>query len=276
MRVRVRAVRADDDDAQAGGSADGPRRLRAGARPAAPSARRRPEQPDRQPADAAVPRQRIHADDHLQRPAGAAASSIARRSSPATAAAQRPRAADDPARAALHLQQQLRYWYPQSTSPTTRSARCAITVPPNSTSSRRARSTEPTRSAVAAAPGARPAARRSCLPGDRPVRYLRVRGQPHDAVSTRLPIGPRRDFGDRARRHSDPRAALGDARRAHRRPPKPRAGSAAATRPADPDRQGQPAAGGPRPRALAEQTAAILQFYASLIGDAPYPASRWR
>ena len=31
-----------------------------------------------------------------------------------------------------------------------------------------------------------------------------------------------------------------------------------------------------RARALADRAAAIYEFYGRLIGDAPYPASRWR
>ena len=61
----------DDDDAEARRGVHGPRRLRAGIRAPPPPARRQPEQPDRESAVAGVPRQRVHADHRLQRPARA-------------------------------------------------------------------------------------------------------------------------------------------------------------------------------------------------------------
>ncbi len=97
--------RDDHHDAEARRGLHGPRCVRAGLRAAASPARRQPEQPHREPAVAGLSRQRVHADHCLQRPAraGRARSRGDRRGDAATGA----RTVPDPARGAIHLQQQL-------------------------------------------------------------------------------------------------------------------------------------------------------------------------
>ena len=117
------------------------------------------------------------------------------------------------------------------------------------------------------------------VPDDRPVRYLScVISRMSSVGSTRMTMraaagssamcgSPRRMPGTCSGRPplSRPLAAPIPSRR---RPPR-------ATRRTCADRQGQRPAGRACARA-GGQASAMLRFYASIVGEAPYPASRWR
>ena len=109
---------------------------------------------------------------------------------------------------------------------------------------------------------------------DRPVRYLScVISRMSPVVSTRLPIrASAADFGDLRVAVPDPSAPVpvGPSRSSSVAEPSAAAGTASdetsvtLTVKANPRQVG-------RGRNLAEQTSAILQFYASIVGEAPYP-----
>ena len=160
-------------------------------------------------------------------------------------------------------------------SATTRSARCGSRCRPSSTSWRRARSPVRPKPASAASSGAVRAAEDVRLP-ERSARPLPlVRRQPHVAggldaaadqgldgglrrsprrrprsVAARIPLRPLASVSV-----AEPSAAAGAAREE---------GSVTLTVKANPRQMG-------RARSLAEQASAILQFYASIVGEAPYP-----
>ena len=104
----------DDDDAEAGGGAHRARRLRAGLRAPAPPARRQPEQPDRQSADAGVPRQRVRADDRLQRPARAERARSRGDRRPADCSSRNASRVTIPLEP-RYIYSNNSFWYPQST-----------------------------------------------------------------------------------------------------------------------------------------------------------------
>ena len=174
----------DDDDAEAGRGAHRARRLRARLRPPAPSARRQPEQPDRQSAGAGVSRQRVRADDRLQR-SPRAERARSRGDCRAADAQQEREPTHDSARAALTSTATTRTGIRSRRSATTPSARCGSPCRASSTSSPRARSTGP------AEAGDRDAGRRTrpqktfVFQNDRPVRYL-------SCVISRMTSGRRR------------------------------------------------------------------------------------
>ena len=161
------------------------------------------------------------------------------------------------------------YWYPQSTVSDYALGTVHITVPNEYDVVATGTSTGPPKPVTETPAGARPQ-RTFVFQNDRPVRYLScIISRMTSVMSTRLPIRPSSgDFGDVRVDIPDP-AAPGP-------PPSPRPASTSPD-PAPRDetsltlnvRANARQVG--RARNIAEQTSAILQYYASIIGEAPYP-----
>ena len=166
------------------------------------------------------------------------------------------------------------YWYPQSTVSDYALGTLRVTVPADldvvATGTLTGRPTP----ASEASTGAVRALKTFVFQNDRPVRYLSfVVSRMSPVVSARLPIrASSEDFGDlrvaipdpsvpappppsRSISVAEPSAPAGAAREE---------GSVTLTVKSNPRQVG-------RARALAEQASAILQFYASIVGEAPYP-----
>ena len=252
-------VRADHDDAAAGGIARRARRVLAGIRPAAAPARRRSEQPDRQPAGAGLPRQRVVADHRLWRP---------RRAAGARTRGDRRHRAGSGARRRSHSSRATstataRYWYPQSTVTDYATARLRVYG-----AERVRRDRERPRHDRPSTPPAGPSRRRSATKDVRlPVRSAgalsRVRDQPV--------LDDRERAVERAvDRDAMPlRQSMADAD-----PDEAKAGPAVdrATRRPSPSSSRRTRA---RRRARVRcrrSRRTIFQFYASLVGEAPYPS----
>ena len=168
------------------------------------------------------------------------------------------------------------FWYPQSTVSDYALGTLRVTVPTEFEVVATGTLTGPPTPASRRRPAARARRRCSSFQNDRPVRYLScVVSRMSPVVSTRLPIrASAADFGDLRVAVPDP------SRPASSRPsivvassvaePSAPAGTASdetsvtLTVKANPRQIG-------RARALAEQASAILQFYASIVGEAPYP-----
>ena len=166
------------------------------------------------------------------------------------------------------------FWYPQSTVSDYALGTLRITVPTDfevvATGTLIGRSTP---ASETGAGGAR-AQKTFLYQNDRPVRYLSfVVSRLSPVVSTRLPIrASSGDFGDLRVAVPDPLSPtpVGPTRTISVAEPSAPAGAAreeasvTLTVKANPRQMG-------RARTLAEQAGAILQFYASIVGEAPYP-----
>jgi hypothetical protein len=164
------------------------------------------------------------------------------------------------------------YWYPQSTVSDYALGTLRVTVPNDYEVVATGTPTGPAR------PLGDTAATRGqkmfTFQNDRPVRYLScVVSRMSPVVSARLPIrASAADFGDLRVAVPDPSAPVpvGPSRSSSVAEPSAAAGTASddtsvtLTVKANPRQVG-------RARSLAEQTSAILQFYASIVGEAPYP-----
>ena len=164
------------------------------------------------------------------------------------------------------------YWYPQSTVSDYALGTVHITVPNEFDVVATGTSTGPAKPVAETPAGARPQ-KTFVFQNDRPVRYLScVISRMTSVTATRLPIRPSSgDFGDVRVDIPDPGAP---APQASARPAS--TSPAAAPAPADETslaltvRANARQVG--RARNIAEQTSAILQYYASIIGEAPYPS----
>ena len=164
------------------------------------------------------------------------------------------------------------YWYPQSTVSDYALGTVRITVPNEFDVVATGTSTGPAKPVAETPAGGRPQ-KTFVFQNDRPVRYLScVISRMTSVTSTRLPIRPSSgDFGDVRVDIPDPGAPAPQpsARPASTSP-------AAAPAPADETslaltvRANARQVG--RARNIAEQTSAILQYHASIIGEAPYPS----
>jgi Peptidase family M1 domain len=168
------------------------------------------------------------------------------------------------------------YWYPQSTVSDYALATMRITVPSEFDVVASGTQAGPARAAAPSTGGQRQ--RTFVFQNDRPVRYL-------SCVVSRLTQVSTTQMKVRASSGSfgDPRVVIPDAASAGsepRRPPasgEPTAAGLAIPEPPADDRaltfmvKANPRQTG-RARTLAEQTATILQFYSSIVGEAPYPS----
>ena len=168
------------------------------------------------------------------------------------------------------------FWYPQSTVSDYALGTLRITVPNEFEVVATGTLTGPPRAAAAdtAAPGSR-GQKVFVFQNDRPVRYLScVVSRMSPVVSTRLPIrASAGDFGDLRVAIPDPLAPAPPAvarRSSSVAEPSAPAGAASDETSVTLTVKATPRQVG-RARALAEQTSAILQFYASIVGEAPYP-----
>ena len=215
LRVRVRAGRDDDDDVEAGRGVRGPRRVCARLRPPAPPAGRQPEQPDRESADAGLPRQRVHADDRLQRPARAERARsrggrLSTERSSRSASRHRSRSSRATSTATTRI------WYPQSTVSDYALGTLRVTVPPEFDVVATGTLTGPPKPAQRGRRRRRSRAEDVRL-SERPARPLPlVRHQPHDAGCLHADADPGVDGG---LRRSPCRRARSVAARIRWRPP---------------------------------------------------------
>ena len=162
------------------------------------------------------------------------------------------------------------YWYPQSTVSDYALGTVHVTVPNEYDVVATGTSTGPPKPVTETPAGARPQ-KTFVFQNDRPVRYLScVISRMTSVVSTRLPIRPSSgDFGDVRVDIPDPAAPnpQPSARPASTSPdPAPRDETSLALNVRANARQVG------RARNIAEQTSAILAYYASIIGEAPYPS----
>ena len=166
------------------------------------------------------------------------------------------------------------FWYPQSTVSDYALGTLRITVPTEFDVVATGTLTGPSKPAVETGSAAGRTQKTFLFQNDRPVRYLScVISRMSPVVSTRLPIrASAGDFGDlrvAVPDLSQPAPAAPSRSRAVAEPSAP-AGiasdetSVTLTVRANPRQVG-------RARALAEQSKEILQFYASIVGEAPYP-----
>ncbi len=166
------------------------------------------------------------------------------------------------------------FWYPQSTVSDYALGTLRITVPTEFDVVATGTVTGPPKPAVETGSAAGRTQKTFLFQNDRPVRYLScVISRMSPVVSTRLPIrASAGDFGDlrvAVPDLSQPAPAAPSRSRAVAEPSAP-AGiasdetSVTLTVRANPRQVG-------RSRALAEQSKEILQFYASIVGEAPYP-----
>ena len=166
------------------------------------------------------------------------------------------------------------FWYPQSTVSDYALGTLRITVPTDFDVVATGTLTGPPKPAVETGSAAGRTQKTFLFQNDRPVRYLScVISRMSPVVSTRLPIrASAGDFGDlrvAVPDLSQPAPAAPSRSRAVAEPSAP-AGiasdetSVTLTVRANPRQVG-------RARALAEQSKEILQFYASIVGEAPYP-----
>ncbi|HEY7499187.1 MAG TPA: M1 family aminopeptidase [Vicinamibacterales bacterium] len=160
------------------------------------------------------------------------------------------------------------YWYPQSTVSDYALATVRLTVPNEFDVVASGMQAGPPRAATPA-PGGR-AQKTFVFQNDRPVRYLSCVISRFNQVST-TPINIRAASGS----FGDPRVVIPEPGSASSAAPEPT--HTPAVDPAADDRKlaltvkANPRQVG-RARSLAEQTITILQFYASIIGESPYPA----
>ena len=167
------------------------------------------------------------------------------------------------------------YWYPQSTVTDYALGTLRLTVPSDYDVVATGTLTGPAKPASeTAAIRGQGAQKTFVFQNDRPVRYLScVISRMNPVLSTRLPIrASAGDFGDVRVAIADPAAPAALHRSSSGVVSEPSATAAAAsdetnvmlTVRANPRQTG-------RARSLAEQASSILQYYASIVGEAPYP-----
>ena len=167
------------------------------------------------------------------------------------------------------------FWYPQSTVSDYALGTLRVTVPAEYDVVATGMLTGRPAPASETGPGAIRGGKTFIFQNDRPVRYLSfIVSRMQQVVATRLPIrSSLGDFGDVRVAIPDPLAPTqpGPARASSVAEPSAAVAVAgdettlALTVKANPRQIG-------RGRALADQTSSILQFYASIVGEAPYPA----
>jgi hypothetical protein len=168
------------------------------------------------------------------------------------------------------------YWYPQSTVSDYALGTLRVTVPSEFEAVATGSLTGPPKPTVDNATAAGRALKTFVFQSDRPVRYLScVISRMNNVVSRSLPIrSSGGDFGDLRVAIPDPSAPAPGTAAA------PRTGAIAEPSAAQAEARDEtnvtllvkanPRQVG-RARGLAEQSSAILQFYASIVGEAPYP-----
>jgi hypothetical protein len=166
------------------------------------------------------------------------------------------------------------FWYPQSTVSDYALGTLRVTVPPEFDVVATGTLTGPPKPASAVVGGGVRAQKMFTFQNDRPVRYLSfVASRMMPVVSTRMPIrASTEDFGDLRVAVPDPSlpASAAPTRSVSVAEPSAAAGAAREDESVTLTVKANPRQTA-RARSLAEQASAILQFYASIVGEAPYP-----